>query len=159
VNTKEFNIAVKEYSNRLIRFSDKILLNTSVAKDIAQDCFIKLWENKDNVAPESAKSWLFTCAYRMCLRYIQSNKRFTEEVSLEHNAYEMPNPDLKKIVKDALDLLNENQKAILMLKDYEGYSYQEIGEILQLNESQVKVYLFRARQIVREYIVDLKLVF
>ena len=54
----------------------------------------------------------------------------------------------------ALDQLNELQKSLVMLKDYEGYSYQEIGEITGLNESQVKVYLHRARITLRNYLVS-----
>jgi len=55
---------------------------------------------------------------------------------------------------EALSRLNETQKSLVMLKDYEGYSYEEIGEIMGLNESQVKVYLHRARQTLRTYLVS-----
>jgi len=61
--------------------------------------------------------------------------------------------DAKKVLNEALNKLTDIQKSLVMLKDYEGYSYQEIGEITELNESQVKVYLHRARLILREYLV------
>jgi RNA polymerase sigma factor (sigma-70 family) len=57
-------------------------------------------------------------------------------------------------LNDALNKLTDIQKSLVMLKDYEGYSYQEIGEITGLNESQVKVYLHRARLLLREYLVN-----
>lgn len=72
--------------------------------------------------------------------------------------YEMPNHDLKEVIEDCLAGLPEIQKSILMLRDYEGYDYKEIGEILDLNESQVKVYLFRARNKMQAIIKDLNLV-
>lgn len=55
---------------------------------------------------------------------------------------------------DALNRLNETQKSLVMLKDYEGYNYEEIGQIMDLTESQVKVYLHRARLALRNYLVS-----
>jgi RNA polymerase sigma factor (sigma-70 family) len=56
----------------------------------------------------------------------------------------------------ALDQLDERSRALVLLKDYEGYSYEEIGKITELNESQVKVYLFRARKALKEYLVSVE---
>jgi RNA polymerase sigma factor (sigma-70 family) len=60
--------------------------------------------------------------------------------------------DAKKILSDAVNLLPDIQKAVITLRDFEGYSYQEIGAITKLNESQVKVYIYRARLFLKEYI-------
>ena len=60
---------------------------------------------------------------------------------------------IKKTLMDALNRLNETQRSLVMLKDYEGYNYEEIGEITGLNSSQVKVYLHRARLTLRDYLV------
>jgi RNA polymerase sigma-70 factor (ECF subfamily) len=62
--------------------------------------------------------------------------------------------EMKKILMEALNRLNETQRSLVMLKDYEGYSYEEIGQIMDLNESQVKVYLHRARLTLRNYLVS-----
>jgi RNA polymerase sigma-70 factor (ECF subfamily) len=62
--------------------------------------------------------------------------------------------DLKKNLHEALNRLSETQKSLVLLKDYEGYSYEEIGQIMGLNESQVKVYLHRARLTLRNYLVS-----
>jgi RNA polymerase sigma-70 factor (ECF subfamily) len=59
----------------------------------------------------------------------------------------------RKILEDALSRLNETQRSLVLLKDYEGYSYEEIGQITGLNESQVKVYLHRARIQLKNYLV------
>ena len=61
---------------------------------------------------------------------------------------------MKKALQDALNRLNEVQKSLVMLKDYEGYSYEEIAKITGLNEGQVKVYLHRARLALRNYLVS-----
>jgi RNA polymerase sigma-70 factor (ECF subfamily) len=67
--------------------------------------------------------------------------------------YNKPANNLKKILEMALATLNEVQRSLVLLKDYEGYSYEEIGRITSLNESQVKVYLHRARMQLKEYLV------
>ena len=71
---------------------------------------------------------------------------------------EVKTNDLKSVLAHSLELLSDVQKSILLLRDYEGHSYDEIAEILQISESQVKVYLFRARQKMKEYLKDINLV-
>ena len=60
--------------------------------------------------------------------------------------------DIKQILDKAVNLLPEKQKAVLTLRDFEGYSYDEIGKLTGLSESQVKVYIYRARLFLKEYI-------
>ena len=64
-----------------------------------------------------------------------------------------PVDNLKKILEEALSRLSETQRSLVLLKDYEGYSYEEIGKITGLSESQVKVYLHRARVQLKNYLV------
>ena len=71
-----------------------------------------------------------------------------EEQLFHHHHYS----DVKKIVSEAVNLLPEQQKAVITLRDFEGYNYKEIGEITGLSESQVKVYIYRARTFLKEYI-------
>lgn len=59
---------------------------------------------------------------------------------------------LRQILHNALARLPEIQRTVILLRDYEGYSYEEIGEITHLNESQVKVYIFRGRQTLKTII-------
>lgn len=133
-------------------------MDEDLAKDLTQESYLKLWENLAKVEMDKAKSWLFTTAYRLALHHIRDTKVIDKSASFPEYSVETNHTDLQKILNEALILLNETQRSIVLLKDYEGYNYAEIGEMLNLNESQVKVYLFRARQKLREYIVDLKLV-
>jgi RNA polymerase sigma factor (sigma-70 family) len=158
LNLFQYNTAVKKHSNCLCRFVEKMTYDQDLAKDLVQDAFLKLWDNRAKVELEKSKSWLFTTVYRLTLHWIRDNKKTINQLDFIHQSYEMDNPDLQKILAGSLVLLSETQRSIVLLKDYEGYNYKEIGEILELSESQVKVYLFRARQKLREYIVDLKLV-
>jgi RNA polymerase sigma factor (sigma-70 family) len=62
------------------------------------------------------------------------------------------NHDLKSILDQALNTLSDIQKSVILLRDYEGYNYKEIAEVTGLNLSQVKVYIFRGRQKLKNYI-------
>lgn len=158
MNSKDYNQSVALYSGRLLRFVRKLLQDDDSAADVSQNCFLKLWENLDRVEVDKAKSWLFTVAYRESLQLIAKQKQKVDISDLDSLGYESPMPDLKDVIERCLLHLPEIQRSVLMLRDYEGYDYLEIGKILELKESQVKVYLFRARQKMKEQIKDLNLV-
>ncbi len=80
----------------------------------------------------------------------KSNKMsLVDEAAIPHQSTTQQDAELKQILMRAVNELNPTQKSLVLLKDYEGYSYQEIGEIMNLSESQVKVYLHRARIILK----------
>ena len=151
----EYNQCVNLYADNVYRFIFKSLGHSADAEDVVQVAFEKMWINRQQVDFSRCKSYLFTVAYHQMIDQIRKNKRislredFREEAKVT-NSYQN---DTKRLLNEALSKLNDVQKSLVMLKDYEGYSYQEIGEITGLNESQVKVYLHRARLILREYIV------
>ena len=146
---REYNLSVDEHSRPLFRFIYKNLNVREDAENIVQDTFESLWLNREKVEFLKCKSWIFTTAYRKMIDGIRRDKKMTE-MPENYNAKgrEASQPDLKAIVHKALDRLPEIQKSVILLRDYEGYDYAEIGNITGLNESQVKVYIFRARQMV-----------
>ncbi len=77
-----------------------------------------------------------------------------EEAVKEIPVYNRQQQNTRKILEEALARLNETQRSLVLLKDYEGYSYEEIGEITGLSASQVKVYLHRARIQLKNYLVS-----
>ena len=115
-----------------------------------------MWRYRDGVEVAKSKSYLFTVAYNQMIDHIRKNKRvilkdeFAEEMHIQTKEIN----NAKQILNEALNRLNEVQKSLVMLKDYEGYSYEEIGQIMSLNESQVKVYLHRARLTLKDYLVS-----
>jgi RNA polymerase sigma-70 factor (ECF subfamily) len=72
--------------------------------------------------------------------------------TLPEKIYEQGYSDLQEILNMAVDKLPEVQKSVLLLRDYEGYSYREIGDITGLSEAQVKVYIYRSRVFLKNYI-------
>jgi RNA polymerase sigma-70 factor (ECF subfamily) len=124
------------------------------AQDVVQSAFEKMWKNHQDVKIETAKAYLFTVAYNQMIDHIRKNKRMTlvDEFSESSKIGWSRQTNLKKELDHALQQLTPLQKSLILLKDYEGYSYEEIGKITSLNASQVKVYLHRARLQLKEYI-------
>ena len=154
---KQYNECVNLYADNVYRFIVKNLRHEEDSHDIVQTAFEKLWRNKDAVENEKSKSYLFTVAYNQMIDHIRKTKRIqlTEDFSDDSRGsnYQV-NANVQKTLHEALNRLNETQRSLVMLKDYEGYNYQEIGRITALNESQVKVYLHRARITLRNYLVS-----
>ena len=147
ITTTQYNNAVKAYTKNIFRFLMNSMRDDDAASDIVQDCYMKLWQNREKVDEEKVKSWLFTVAHHSMINYLKTEARkktideYIHDVHVCHNQHF----DVKKIIDNALNELPPIQKSIILLRDLEGYRYDEIAEILKINESQVKVYLFRAR--------------
>ena len=155
---REYNDCVKTYADNVYRFILKNLRHEEDAKDVVQTAFEKMWRNRNEIDPVKCKSYLFTVAYHQMIDHIRKVKRIQlrEEFSDEVRVQDRPANNLKKVLEEALNRLSETQKSLVLLKDYEGYSYDEIGKITGLSESQVKVYLHRARVQLKEYLVKIE---
>ncbi|MFN8289058.1 MAG: RNA polymerase sigma factor [Chitinophagaceae bacterium] len=155
---KEYNQCVTAYADNVYRFILKNLRHEEDARDVVQTAFEKMWRNREDVDPLKSKSYLFTVAYHQMIDHIRKVKRIQlkEEFNEETRVESRPVNNLRKILDEALNRLNDTQRSLVMLKDYEGYSYEEIGRIMNLNESQVKVYLHRARVQLKEYLVKME---
>ena len=154
----EYNACVDQHADALFRFVVKNIKDRDAARDVVQDTFEKMWLKVDKVEVTKAKSYLFTTGYHTMIDKIRKEQRtglledHHEELVKTENHYS----DIKKVLDKALGTLNEIQRSVVMLRDYEGYSYEEIGEITGLNESQVKVYIYRARLALKNYLGSLE---
>ena len=155
---REYNECVKTYADNVYRFILKNLRHEEDARDVVQTAFEKMWRNREEIDPLKCKSYLFTVAYHQMIDHIRKIKRvqLKEEFNAEVKVQDKPANNLKKVLEEALSRLSETQRSLVLLKDYEGYSYDEIGRITGLSESQVKVYLHRARVQLKEYLVKIE---
>ncbi len=153
---REYNECVRNFADNVYRFILKNLRHEEDARDVVQSAFEKLWRNRDEVNAEKSKAYLFTVAYHQMIDHIRKVKRVQLKETFNENARVSNHSanNLKKILEEALNQLSETQRSLVLLKDYEGYSYEEIGTITGLNESQVKVYLHRARILLKNYLVS-----
>ncbi|MCB9223739.1 MAG: RNA polymerase sigma factor [Crocinitomicaceae bacterium] len=157
---EEYNKAVDTYADNIYRFVLKHLKNIDVSKDVVQDTFAKVWEKRDTISYEKVRSYLFTTAHHTLIDVLRKEKYKDSDEVIDLHMHNKPeaNFDLQAILHEALDQLPEIQKTVVLLRDYEGYSYEEIGGITGLQESQVKVYIFRARKKLKDYLVSIEAV-
>lgn len=156
----EFNNCVDMYADNLYRFILKSIKDVDKAKDIVQDTYEKLWLKVSDVTSTNAKSYMFTTAYRTMIDQFRRDgkQERMEDSHLYLHSHAKSYSDLKEILNDAVSKLPDIQRSVIMLRDYEGYDYDAIGEITGLNESQVKVYIFRARKFLKNYIGSIEAV-
>lgn len=153
---QQYNECVTLYADNVYRFIVKNLRHEEDARDIVQTAFEKMWRNRDSVENGKSKSYLFTVAYNQMIDHVRKVKRIDlkDDFAETGRGIHQASSDVQKTLHEALNRLNETQRSLVMLKDYEGYNYEEIGRITGLNESQVKVYLHRARITLRNYLVS-----
>ena len=155
---RDYNNCVSAHADGVYRFILKNLQHEEDARDVVQSAFEKMWLNREQVNSATAKSYLFTVAYNQMIDHIRKSKRiilkdeFNEAAKIDSGEV----PSFKKELERALEQLTPLQKSLILLKDYEGYSYEEIGKITALNASQVKVYLHRARIQLKEIVGKLE---
>jgi RNA polymerase sigma-70 factor (ECF subfamily) len=154
MTVKEYNRSVEEYSDSVFRFIRSNLKDEDRSNDIVQDSYEKLWRNVNSIEYPVVKSWLFTTAYHTMIDIIRKETRIVpledsdENEFLSYTQYS----DLNEVLHAALDRLPESQRSMIVLRDYEGYSYKEIGEITGSTEAQVKINIYRGRMGLRSFI-------
>jgi RNA polymerase sigma-70 factor (ECF subfamily) len=160
MNPKEYNQSVDLYSDSIYRFILKNIRDEERARDIVQDTYEKLWRNTEMVNADKVKSYLFTTAYHTMIDVIRKDKRQTslEDYKLPEETHDHQYSDLSEVLNQAVNRLPEIQRTVILLRDYEGYSYKEIGEVTMLSEAQVKVYIYRARVFLKNYIGKMEMV-
>ncbi len=147
-----YTTIVRENQPGLLRYALNFLGSADDARDVVQDVFEKLWIHAERIEVEKAKSWLYTCAHNTMLNFIKRRNRlsYMQSVQLDSgSSVDRFTFESNEIIEKTVSMLPPLQKSILLLRDLEGYSYEEIGALLELNPSQVKVYLFRARMKVK----------
>lgn len=158
MSEKEYNDCVTSHADNVYRFIVKNLRHEEDARDVVQAAFEKLWRVREEVDFAKSKSYLFTIAYNCMIDHLRKSKRIYLKEEFKEDArvsYKQVN-NAKAVLDEALSKLSETQRSLVLLKDYEGYSYEEIGQITGLNSSQVKVYLHRARLQLKDYIVKVE---
>ncbi len=165
MNLETFQNRVFPVKNKLFRFAFRLLGSSDEAKDVVQEVFIKVWNGRDQLDEiQNMEAWCMRITKNLSLdRLRQQSRRPTD--SLEkgfHVQNETLSPyenteisESMKRIGEMMAGLPEKQRQVMHLRDIEGYSYNEIGEILELDLSQVKVYLFRARNSVREKLLKI----
>jgi RNA polymerase sigma-70 factor (ECF subfamily) len=160
MNLEAFESRVLPVKNKLFRFALRFLGNEEEARDVVQDVFIRVWNGRDQMDDvQNWEAWCMRITKNLSLDRLRTLTRkqtrpIEESYNVRHDAltpHELTEvgESMEKI-SQMIASLPEKQRQVIHLRDVEGYSYQEICDILGLDMSQVKVNLFRARNSVRE---------
>lgn len=157
MTAEEYNHCVTSLSDGIYRFSLKHLRDEYEAENVVQNTFEKLWVRREKVEMETAKSFLFKIAYNNCIDLLRKSNRVgsLDEMHEQNHSHNRQYTDVMEVLRKAVDKLPSAQKSVLMLRDYEGYDYRAIGEIMDMTEAQVKINIFRARQFLKGYIKNI----
>lgn len=148
------------YAPHLLRFARLKVQDRGVCEDLVQEAFIVLYEKLENVNPEKVKAFLFQVVANKIKDYYKLKKNIVEVESYHkvENSYNQQF-ETKDLIKRAMLRLDDRDQTIITLRDLEGYDYKEIGGIMELSDSQVKVYLFRARKKLKNIILKMEVVY
>lgn len=158
----EFKIKVFPLKNKLFRFAKRILDDVDEAEDMVQEAFIRLWNRRDKLDEyKSVEALSMVTIRNLCLDKVKSKRYMIEKIDdLKSEVEEKLNED-KEAVKDLVGkvhriiaTLPEQQRMIIQLRDIEGYDFEEIAGILEMNENAIRVALSRARKKIRETIAN-----
>ncbi|HEX2968200.1 MAG TPA: RNA polymerase sigma factor [Bacteroidales bacterium] len=154
MTVKDYNRSVEDYADAVYRFIRGSIRDDHRANDIVQDSFEKLWMHVSEIEYPVVKSWLFSTAYHTMIDIIRREKRMSglEEAASESLVYESGYSDLNEILHKAIAKLPDIQRTSILLRDYEGYSYKEIGDITGQSEAQVKINIYRGRIALKSFI-------
>jgi RNA polymerase sigma-70 factor (ECF subfamily) len=158
MTVQEYNTCVREFSDGLYRFALKNVRDAELAQDFVQDAFERLWLRIDTVDYQRVKSYLFRTIVNLQIDRSRRNNLQQQHLNSLPDPVQSPGVahDVQRVIDEGVARLNDIQRTVLTLRDYEGYSYQEIAEITDLSVDQVKVYIFRARRFLKQYIGNME---
>ena len=167
-DVQAFETLTSCYYTKIFNVCYRMLNNSEDASEQAQETFIKafryIYDFKGNC---SISTWLYRIATNVCLDYLRKNKN-KQNLSLEQNIYDdikmkdtlisdNPGPEKvaeinaqRKAIREALSKMNEKNRILIILRDFNGLSYDEIAEIIKTPVGTVKSRLSRARSQLRD---------
>jgi len=148
----EFRDLVDNHADGLYRFALAILRDPVTSEDAVQDAFERFWRKRKEVEPSKYKSYLFSTLHNRCIDLLRQRRPMIEVLPEHGWADTRPQWDIQEQLHHALKRLNASQRSMILLRDYEGYSYVEIAEITGTSLEQVKVNLHRARRAMQQFI-------
>ncbi len=155
----EFQQAIEKHRQRVVTLARYSLRSAADADDIAQEVFVKLWQHWPKIDHDKQLPWLLRVTHNAIIDFVRRRKTRNESIddavdveaqAAEQSQFEaLENNQLTASLTDAIRQLDDPFRSILVMRDVQGLSYADIEESLDMNASQVKVYLHRARRKLR----------
>lgn len=160
--SRKFRKWVEEYQDQAWTLARYLLKDAAEAEDACQDAFVKLWRHQDSIDPAKIRPWLMRVTRNGCLDRLR-RRHPTEELEDWRQPDMSPGPmqglhhhEQGEWLKASINGLKEPYRSLVVLRDVNQHSYEEVAGVLELSMSQVKVYLHRARKQLREQLSEVR---
>ncbi|MFV8374111.1 RNA polymerase sigma factor [Flavobacterium sp. LB1P71] len=158
MNQNEFVLLISPFKDKVFRLAKRLLISTEEAEDATQEVWVKLWSKNKNLEDfNSVEAFAMTITKNYCLDQLKSKR--AGNMKIVHNNFTDSQASLDKKVED-IDSLNwvekiinqlpEQQRLLIQMRDIEHYEFAAIAEIVNMNETAIRVALSRARKTIRE---------
>jgi RNA polymerase sigma-70 factor (ECF subfamily) len=160
--SKSYRQWVKEYQDQAWTVARYILKDAGEAQDATQEAFVKLWHNRDNIDPERVQSWLMKVTRNGCFDRLRRRRDYVEfdesymTAEVSDPMQDVATGETREWLKRAIGSLQEPYRSLVVLRDVNQHSYEEVATMLELNLAQVKTYLHRARKQLRERLAEVR---
>jgi RNA polymerase sigma-70 factor (ECF subfamily) len=161
MNQSDFLNSVLPFKDKVFRLAKRLLVSSEEAEDATQELYFKLWKNKEKIAEyKNVEAFAMTMTKNYCFDRLKSKQ--ASNLTLVHSNYKEKDTSLDKQmeyqdsvsqVHKLIEKLPEKQKLVIKLRDVEEYDFEEIGKMLDLKPTAVRVALSRARKTIREELV------
>ena len=158
----EFLNIVMPFKDKVFRLAKRLLISTEEAEDATQEVLLKLWNNKAKIEGyKNVEAFSMTMTKNFCLDKLKSKQ--AQNLKIVHSNYEDKQTALQKQVElndsvswvgKIIEELPEQQRLIIQLRDIEEYDFDEIADMLGMNNTAVRVNLSRARKTIREKLTN-----
>lgn len=158
MNQKEFLTTVLPFKDKVFRLAKRLLVSSDEAEDATQELYFKLWRNKEKIENyDNVEAYAMMMTKNYCLDQLKSKR--ASNLTLVHSNYKDESEELESdveykdsasIIKRMMNDLPEKQRMIIQLRDVENYEYAEIGKIMNMEPTAIRVALSRARKTLRE---------
>ena len=166
MSLEAFKNKVLPAKDKLYRFAFRMLRDEDEAKDIVQEVLIKVWNKRESMDSwQNIEAWCMQITKNQVLDKVKTKRyKLTDQIEegfdLSDNSSRTPagiteTNDTMESINKLINALPEKQKQVIQLRDIEGFSYKEIGDIMGVDLGQVKVNLFRARKSVKENLINI----
>lgn len=160
--SKRYRQWVKDYQDQAWTLARYLLKDAQEAEDATQDAFIKLWRHQETIDPERVRPWLMKVVRNGCLDRLRRRRDHVELHETQVGADDQgplegsASSELGRWLQGAIGRLKEPYRSLVVLRDVNQHSYEEVAGMLELSLSQVKVYLHRARKELREQLSEVR---
>lgn len=154
----EFVALLNPFKDKVFRLARRILISVEEAQDVSQEMLMRLWNKREQLCEyKSVEAFAMTMTKNYCLDQLKNKRASNLKIdSLEFSENrskleeEIENKDSLNWVEKFIQVLPVQQKIILQMRDIEGYEFEQMAEILEMNETAIRVALSRARKSIRE---------